>query len=456
MTYFDRPLRERSLKALSAALANGETTSLALCKEALERAHSGLGRVTDVFIALNSDVILAQAKAMDQLRAANAAPSPFAGLPISIKDLADVAGEITAAGSKIHAGEPPATQDAPVISRLRQAGFVLFGRTNMSEYAFSGLGLNPHYGTPGNSLDPARAPGGSSSGAAVSVGLGMAAAALGSDTGGSVRAPSAVNGLAGFKPTSTSVPKDGIFPLSPTLDSIGPLAPTIDCCQVLHGVFSRSENKAALRPLKALRLAVVPTRVQEELAPEVTEAFEQSLTALAAAGASLERVEAPHLTEIAEMTPLINFPASEAYAIHRDNLAKRPGDFDARVRERIKLGAAMTAADYVDLIAARARLGAVHARLFSSFDAVLAPTCPILAPKLSEIENDTDAFVRQNLLMLRNTSLFNWLDVPAASIPIQAPGDQGVGLMVCGLPGDDWRTLNVAAVIEDVVRRDGR
>lgn len=454
MSYFDRPLEERSLKALSEALENRETTSAALCQEALKRVRSASGRAQHIFISINDETVMAQAEAMDRLRAANAIPSPFCGLPISIKDLADVKGEITAAGSKIHAQSVPAAQDAPVISRLRQAGFVVFGRTNMSEYAFSGLGLNPHYGTPGNSLDAARAPGGSSSGAAVSVGLGMAAAALGSDTGGSVRAPSAVNGLAGFKPTSTSVPKDGIFPLSPTLDCIGPLAPTIACCQALHAVFSGTQNRAAWRPVAALRLAIVPTRVQDDLAPEVSEAFDHSLKALRAAGAELISIEAPHLTEIAEMTPRINFPAAEAYAIHRENLAQRPGDFDGRVRERMQLGAAMSAADYVDLIAARRRLRALHARLFSRFDAVLAPTCPIVAPKLSEIEGNQDAFVTKNLLMLRNTSLFNWLDVPAASVPIQAAGAPGVGLMVCGLPGADWQTLNVASVIEAVVRRD--
>src|SRR5436305_7181670 len=200
---------------------------------------------------------------MDGLRRVKAAPSRYAGIPVSIKDLFDIKGQVTRAGSRALDDSPPAEADAPVVARLRRAGFVVIGRTNMTEFAYSGIGINPHFGTPKGiwQRGAGHVPGGSSSGGAVSVADGMAHAALGTDTGGSCRIPAAWNGIVGFKPTQRRVPLDGAVPLSTTLDSIGPIARTVKCCAVLDAVLA-DDPLAALqpRPIKRMRLAV-PTTV---------------------------------------------------------------------------------------------------------------------------------------------------------------------------------------------------
>src|SRR5689334_21736073 len=254
-----------TIAVLSADLAAGRTTSRALTEAALSRIEDTKGEGARAFIKVYRTQALAAADASDALRKAGVAQGPLAGIPMSIKNLCDVAGETTLAGSKALEGAPPAKADAPVLERLRRAGAVILGSTNMSEFAFSGIGFNPHYGTPGNPADRTRVPGGSSSGAAVSVADGMVVAALGTDTGGSVRIPSAVCGLVGFKPTARRVPLDGLVPLSSSLDSVGPLANSVECCAIVDAVFANEPIQIPeAAPLSGLRFGIPKQFVMEE------------------------------------------------------------------------------------------------------------------------------------------------------------------------------------------------
>src|SRR5438105_15169433 len=292
-----------TIVGLATALAAGQTTSRDLVEAALAQITDPAGEGARTFVKVYAENARAAADAQDRLRKAGYVASPLAGLPVSLKDLFDVAGERTLAGSKALDDSPPAQRDAPIVTRLRAAGAVLIGRTNMTEFAFSGVGINPHYGTPGNPYDRRLIPGGSSSGAAVSVGDGQAVVAIGTDTGGSVRIPAALCGITGFKPTQYRIPRDGAVPLSTTLDSIGPLANSIACCAIADAVMAGEPPIApAAVPVEAMRLGVPQSYVLDGLAPEVANAFAAACTALSRAGARV--VDIP-LTELAEL-PAIN------------------------------------------------------------------------------------------------------------------------------------------------------
>ncbi|MGC2519671.1 MAG: amidase, partial [Burkholderiales bacterium] len=344
--------------------------------------------------------------------------------------------------------------DAAAVARLRAAGAVVVGRTNMTEFAFSGIGINPHCGTPANPHDRGRRriPGGSSSGAAVSVTDAMAAFALGTDTGGSVRIPAALCGIAGFKPTQRRVPLDGTFPLSTTLDSIGPLAPTIACCATVFQVLA-GERPRGLRPAAAdrLRLGVPQNVVLDELDSEVARAFGAALERLSQSGAKLVELRVPEFDEVVAANRGGGFSSPEAYALHRrwlDGGLDRARDFDPRVLERILRGKDVFAADYIDLIATRARLMRQFGRAAYDFDAFVMPTVPRIAPPIELLERDIDAFRKANGLMLRNTSVFNFLDCCAATVPIHRPGSAPVGLMVVGFSGEDEGVLAISLALE--------
>ena len=444
--------RSPSLGALSQALAAGRSSSLKLVEECVARATDRSGEGERVFIKLRTDEALAAAKEHDRLRKAGAQRPLLAGVPISIKDLFDVAGERTLAGSMVLADAPPASQNAAVVERLRMAGAILIGRTNMSEFAFSGVGHNPHYGTPGNPWNRALVPGGSSSGAAVSVADGMALAAIGSDTGGSVRIPAALCGLAAFKPTKARVPVEGVLPLSTTLDSIGPIAVSIADCALLDAVLS-GEPPSALCPidLSTLRFGVPQTLVFDSLDRDVARAFERALATLSRAGAQIVELQMPLLHDVVEANAAGGFPPAEAIAWHEDLLARRGADYDPHARVRFEQGRKQSAADYIRLCWRRAKLVERASALFATYDALLMPTCPVVAPRIDEIERDDDAFWRCNALLLRNTALVNFLDGCAATLPIQPPGGAPVGLMAIGGPFDDHRLLAVAAAIESTL-----
>ncbi len=447
-----------TIESLAADLAAGRTSSVQLTRAALARAADPAGEGTRVFTRLDSERALALATASDALRGVGLVRSPLEGLPVSVKDLFDIAGQTTCAGSVLLRDAPAATHNAPVVDRLLAAGAVIVGRTNMTEFAYSGLGLNPHHGTPRNPWDRAtgRIPGGSSSGAAVSVSDGMAVVAVGSDTGGSVRIPSALCGLAGFKPTARRVPTQGALPLSTTLDSIGPLAASVRCCAIVDAVLAGepvpASVPAALRDLRDVRLGVPTDVVLDDLDEPVGAAFEAACQCLARAGARIHRIAVPEFATLPALHAKGTLPAAEAWAWHRDHIERHAAAYDPRVVSRIQLGARITAADYIDLLAARQRwMAAVQARV-AGFDALLMPTVPQIAPRIDRLVADEAAYVRANALMLRNPALINFLDGCALSLPCHAPGQAPVGLMLAGLADSDARILALGQAAEAALK----
>jgi aspartyl-tRNA(Asn)/glutamyl-tRNA(Gln) amidotransferase subunit A len=445
----------KSLRAHQKSLLAGDTTSQALTEDAIARAEDPEGEGARVFIAFDAERARAEAGASDHLRAAGLVPSPIAGLPISIKDLFDVTGEVTTAGSRTLADAPAAKRDSLVVARLRRAGAVIMGRTNMTEFAYSGIGINPHFGTPKNVWDRAtgRIPGGSSSGAAVSVTDGMAVAAIGTDTGGSVRIPSAMNGLTGFKPTTGRIPLDGVFPLSETLDSAGPLAPSVACCAILDAIMAGLPPEApAAMPVAGLRLGVPQSLVLDDLDDAVSKTFSRTLADLSRAGANIREIPFTELAEIPGAMPNGGVLGAEAYALHRARLAASGDLVDPRVLVRITRGEALSAADYIDILHARADIMARANAVTSAFDAILMPTVAVIAPLLDDVIASDDLYGELNPLCLRNTTTGNFLDRCALSIPCHAPGEAPVGLMVMGETGGDLRLISVGLGIESVVR----
>ena len=342
------------------------------------------------------------------------------------------------------------------MARIRAAGGIPFGRTNLTEFAYSGIGINPHFGTPRNPWDRARGriPGGSSAGAAVSVTDGMAAAALGSDTGGSVRIPAALCGLTGLKTTTGRIPLDGVFPLSGTLDSAGPLAPTVACCALLDAVMAgRRPRAAAPLPVRRMRLGVATTLAQDGMDKTVAAAFQTALSALSAAGEAVEDIALADMGRIPEVSVHGGILGAEAYALHRARLAERGAMIDPRVRVRIERGAGLSAAELLDVQAARAEIRARTDAATADYDAVLMPTVAIIAPPIEDIIASDALYATLNPFILRNTTLGNFLDRCALSIPINAPGEAPVGLMVMDHTGADDHLVRVGLGIEPVVRR---
>ena len=440
-----------TILSLAAELAAGRTTSRKLTEAAFARIEDPKGEGKRVFIKTWKTQALATADASDLQRKAGLVPSPLAGLPVSIKNLCDVAGETTLSGSRALDDAPPAKADAPVVARLRAAGAVIVGSTNMSEFAFSGVGFNPHYGTPGNPADRKRVPGGSSAGAAVSVGDQMAVVALGTDTGGSVRIPAAVCGLVGFKPTARRVPIDGVIPLSTSLDSIGPLANSVECCAIVDAVFAAEPiHVPDAAPLSGLRFAIPRQFVMDDLEPVVATAFERACKALAAKGVKIEHIDLPQLNELPAINAKGGFAASEAFAWHQKLIARRGKDYDQLVYPRILRGKDMSAADYIDLLAARADLQKRVSAITSNYDAVITPTCAITAPTLEEVSTP-EGFTRKNMLLLRNTTVGNFLDRCSISLPCHAAGELPVGFMLMSEAMTDTRLLAMSRSVARVV-----
>ena len=445
----------QTLAELGRSLESGATTSGRLVEECLARIADPRGVGPCTFLKVHAEAARAAAEYHDSLRARGVTLSPWAGVPISIKDLFDMAGDVTTAGSKVLLGRRPADRDCAAVARLRAAGFIPVGRTNMTEFAYSGLGLNPHYGTPLNPFERARgrAPGGSSSGAAVSIVEQMAYGALGTDTGGSCRIPAAFCGIVGFKPTARRVPLAGAFPLSQTLDSVGPLGASVACCAVLDSVLA-DEPAAALDTmgLPGLRLAVPTRYALDSLDRHVAHHFERAIGGLSGSGAQISEIPLAELDELPVINRKGGFSGPEAYALHRERLQSQAALYDPRVLIRLLRGQEQSAADYLDLLRARADLQRRVDGAAAEFDALLLPTTPIIAPLLQELESDED-YLRINQLALRNTSVANFLDRCAISIPCHEPGTAPVGLMLMGAHGADRRLLSIAAAVEELLSR---
>jgi aspartyl-tRNA(Asn)/glutamyl-tRNA(Gln) amidotransferase subunit A len=439
----------QTLDALSQALTSGNVRARALVDQALDRIADPSGEGSRAFVSINQSA-RTQADEIDRRRAKGDTLPPFAGIPLALKDLFDVAGEITSAGSRIFAHEAPALRDAPAVARLRAAGFVFVGRNNMTEFAYSGLGLNPHYGTPASPYDRTtrRIPGGSTSGGAVAVADGMAVASLGTDTGGSCRIPAAFCGIVGFKPTAHRVPRDGVIPLAHSLDSIGPLANSVECCATLDAIL-RGVTPRPLAPvsLNDVRLLLPTSLVLDGMDEHVAAAFERAIGTLARAGVTVARQPIKELLRIPELGSRGGIGAAEAYAWHRPLLESHRAQYDPRVANRILRGGELTARDVRDLHDARAEVIDAVAQITNEVDALVMPTTPIIPPPISAFGQDTD-YVRLNALVLRNPSLGNFLDRCAISLPVHARGEAPVGLMLIGRRDDDRRLLAIARAIE--------
>lgn len=415
------------------------------CAHAFVRRFDAMARVT--------------ASAVDAGRSAGAPVPVLAGLAVSIKDLFDVAGAPSTAASKSLADALPAHADSPAVARLRAAGAALIGHTNLTEFAFSGIGINPHHGTPVNpatlALDAtARIPGGSTSGGAVSVATGAAWAALGSDTRGSIRVPAALQGLVGFKNTQVLTPTEGCLPLSFSLDTACAITRSVRDAVLLHEVLAARRVRLRGRPVGALRLALPGGGMLDGLDVTVTRAFERTLAILRAAGAHIVELKLP-----ADDAPAVSsgqIGAAEAWAWHRARIDARQADYDPRVLARIRSGSAISAADYIERLQARRRWIAQVQDSTRNFDAFICPTVPIVAPALQPLIGDDDAFFAVNSLLLRNPSVVNYLDGCALSLPCHSPDELPVGLMVWAGAMCDDTVLDVALCVEHALGQAGR
>jgi len=437
--------------ARARALAEGISYE-AVVAQALEQAQSAAA--AHVFATLEPEAALAAARHADALRRTGVMLPPLAGLPVSVKDLFDVAGQPTLAGSLVRRGAAPAAADAPAVARLRAAGAAILGKTHMTEFAFSGVGINPHHGTPRNPADPAvaRIPGGSSSGAAVSVALGLCVAGLGSDTGGSIRIPAALTGLVGFKGTQARVPRDGAFPLSHTLDTVCAMTVNVEDALLVDAVLTGAPLALRHRPLDGVRLAVPQALLLDALEPPVARAFGDALSRLSAAGARLVEIPLAELAEIAQINAPGGFSAVEAYAVHRETLASRRAQFDPRVAARIALGEGVSAADYLRMVWRRRDWIARVTLALESFDAYVCPTVPIVAPPIAALAASDEAFFKANALLLRNTFTVNFLDGCAFSLPCPVGEGPAVGLMLAAPGGQDARLAAVALAAQAALR----
>ena len=425
------------------------------CRDKLEYA---LGRIADpkgegarACLTVYAETARAAADATDARAASGISLGPLDGAIVSIKDLFDVAGEVTRAGSKVLAEEgKPAAADAVVVRRLRAAGAVIVGKTNMSEFAFTAIGTNPHFGTPGNPADRSRVPGGSSSGAAVAVADGMCEIAIGSDTGGSVRMPAALCGIVGFKPSRQRVSTEGAFPLSYSLDSIGPLARSVADCAKADAVLA-GDDFSPLTPatLAGLRVGIAEGPPLENLDDTVATAFAAAIDQLERAGVRLMREKLALLDGMAAVDAKGGIIGAEASAVHRERIARRGGDIDGNVRARIERGGAISAADYINMMRERDRLVRAMAATLEPLDVLAMPTIPIVAPTIAEVA-DQKTFAARNAVVRRNTVIGNFFDLCAVSLPLSAP--LPVGLMLLARNGDDRKLLRIAAAVMELLQ----
>ena len=444
----------RPIADIAKDLQEGAVTSRGLVEDALAKIEDPAGEGSRTFIRVFRDAAVAAADASDRLRAVGMVPSPLAGIPVSIKDLCDVAGVTTYAGSRTRQNAPPATRDAPVVARLRAAGAVIVGTTNLTEFAVGGLGLNPHFGDCRNPYDrkTGRVPGGSSAGAAVSVTDGMAAVGLGTDTAGSVRIPASMCGLVGFKPTKSRVPTDGVFPLSTTLDSVGPLAPTVACCALTDAIFA---NEAPLVPenipLDGLRFGIPDTLVIDDLEPAVQAAFDGALSKLSAAGARIEIFAFPELAELGAVGRN-RFPAMvEGYSIHRERLETMIELMDPRISERLLGGVKLSGPDYYEILEFRRGFMERAAAITSRFDALVMPTLAITAPPIADFHGSDERLRDPHVIIIRNTCVANLLDRCALTIPCHEQGTAPVGFTLMGENMADKRILAIGRSVEKLL-----
>ncbi len=441
-------IRQSKTRAMSSDLAMSISSLNTQNRRELMQTSLTIARESaSVYTRIYADSALAAAAHADVLRVAGQKSSPLAGLPVSVKDLFDVEGETTLAGSTALRDAPPAQRDAVVIARLREAGAAIIGKTNMTEFAYSGVGINPHHGTPANPVDPTRIPGGSSSGAAVSVAIGSCVAAIGSDTGGSVRIPAALCGLVGFKPTMRRVPVGGALPLAPSLDSVGPLASSVDDCLLLDELIADTPLRVEDLSVAGLKLVIPEDVVLDAVDSQVARAFTAAVSRLSAAGAHI--LELP-MRLLADAKDLYLISPYEAYPRHKALLSTRGEEYDPRVVSRIMLGAQASSDDLDRLLKARDTWRKALEQTIAGHDAMIMPTVPIVAPKTEALLASDEAFFEANRLLLRNTSIINLLDGCAISLPCHREGELPVGFSFASVAMQDARVAAIARAAEAI------
>ncbi|MEM9048043.1 MAG: amidase [Pseudomonadota bacterium] len=450
-------LATRSAAAIGAAMADGRADPVALTGYLLDRIAE---QRSPVFLKATGDRALREAKAAWDRLADGRPLSPLDGVPIAWKDLVDMAGETTTAGSEVYRNAAPAARDATIVTRAELGGMIALGKLNLTEFAYSGLGLNPHFGTPLNPhSEVPRVPGGSSSGSGVAVAAGMAPVAIGTDTGGSVRVPAALNGVVGYKSSEGRLEKAGVFDLSPTLDTVGPLARSVLDCVLVEAVLRgapRSDVKR--RPVDGMSVFVPQHVVLDDLDPAVLENFEASLERLARAGACIGRKPLPAFARaFAQMGQIGTITAAEAYVVHRD-LMDGPdrARIDPRVVSRIAAGTRMSAADILTIQQSRAEaIREMRATLGEVF--IAFPTVAHTAPEIAPLEADEALFHATNLKTLRNTLMGNYFNLPGLAIP---NGHDAKGLptsfLLSAMGGMDDALLGAGLGAESVIRGDGQ
>ncbi|MFD1197661.1 amidase [Brucella gallinifaecis] len=406
-----------------------------------------------VFSKTYPGTAIAEADASDKRAHEGWRNSPLDGRIVSIKDLFDIAGEPTLAGSVVRKTAANASEDAVIVQRLRAAGAVIIGKTHMTEFAFTAVGLNPHYGVPANAIDPRYVPGGSSSGAAVSVAEGTSEIAIGSDTGGSVRIPAALNGLVGFKPTAKRIPLQGAFPLAPSLDSIGPIARTVADCILADAIMA---GEAPILPapavLSELTLALPEGVLLADMEPEVNDAFQRSLQALQAAGVRIVPFELNDLVfKLCKATSIGSIAGIEASQIHAQTWLQDPAaNVDERVKHSLAQRLNISEKDYQSLMQTRQSLIAEMDRRLADVDFLVTPTTPIVAPTIASVSDDKHEYERVETLLLRNTQVANQFDLCSITLPMPVIG-MPVGLMLTGRNGADKQLLAAALSVENLL-----
>lgn len=448
------PVQPRSIAQLSVLLQSGTLDPVELAQQTLQSIRSFPD--SSIFIYLLEERALSEAEAARRRIREGRSLGLLDGVPVAWKDLFDMSGLPTTAGSRVLAATEPAKADAPVVQALADAGMVSVGRVNMSEFAFSGLGINPHYGTPRNPASPEgehRIPGGSSSGSGVAVAAGLVPVSIGTDTGGSVRIPAAFNGIVGYKATRGRYSMEGVYPLAKSLDSLGPLCRTVqDAIWVDAAMRGLPAAGGQARPLPSELSFVIPQTVFfDEAEPGVIAAFEAAVARLASAGARIRREAFPEFAEIFELMARHGaLVTAEAFVLHRARiLGPEAEQMDQRVVKRTALGAKITLADYVETLEARARLIRSFAARIGPDDILLSPTLPHVAPPLGPLVEDEERFFRVNGKTLRNTLIGNLLDWCGVSLPCGTGADgMPVGLLLSGTRGSDEKVLASASTVE--------
>ncbi len=429
------------------AFMDGLTTSEALTTACLERIADPNGEGSVTFLETYREQALAAARAADLLRRSGIPQGPLAGIPVSVKDVFDIRNSRTMAGSKVLEDTLPAGSDSTVVTRLRSAGAIIVGRTNMSEFAYTGLGLNPHYGTPRSPFerDPGRVAGGSSSGSAVSVSDSMSVASIGTDTGGSGRIPAAFCGIVGYKPTQNLIPLDGVFPLAPSFDTVSPMARSVDDCRLLACVLSGQPFRRHARPVRSIRLGLATGLPMEDLEGDVQETFQAALERLRGEGVAIEPVSDVDWEKPARLLKEGMVTAVEGL-VSQGSLFARRDEYDPRVAERLETGLEVPAHRYAGALREIHELRRTISSALMPYSAVILPTVPILPPLIDELR-DREPFFAANAKVLRNTMIANILNLCAISLPIRLP----VGMMLMGRPGCDQELFDIAEALEPLL-----